>query len=193
MRDAWDIQAESIEATNRRIDKLANPRLTRGKVVSVNPLRITLDDDQTTVLPDTPANDAGPLAVGDRVRCIHQGSQVVIIGRTGGQGDTGEIVVGGARYASSGIFETFTPSAWGLTNGAAGNQFFGMLTWTRPRPFTPPTGWGFDAFLTSSSGYGFISTINTGHTSTDVSGRYAQFGNASLVALSIGWRLTRIT
>jgi len=63
-----------------------------GTVTEVSPLRIRLDGD-TAALSMTPDSLLDPLgvAVSDRVRVELSGNRVVVLGRSGGQGDTGRV------------------------------------------------------------------------------------------------------
>ena len=62
-----------------------------------------------------------------------------------------------------------------------------------PRPFTPPPGYGFEAYLLQSSGFTFISTSNSGYGSTTtVSVRILQIASAAQPTIRVGWRLVKI-
>ena len=62
-----------------------------------------------------------------------------------------------------------------------------------PRPFTPPDGYGFEAYLLQSSGLTFISTSHSGYGSTtDVSVRVLQITSAAQLTIRVGWRLVKI-
>lgn len=62
-----------------------------------------------------------------------------------------------------------------------------------PRPFTPPDGYGFEAYLLQSSGFTFISTSHSGYGSaTNVSVRILQIASAAQLTIRVGWRLVKI-
>ena len=93
---------------------------------------------------------------------------------------------------------------WELVSSPTGYVILTIPAWTQnrdpvyattasfPRPFTPPDGYGFEAYLLQSSGLTFISTSHSGHGSvTDVSVRILQIGSASLLTITVGWRLVK--
>lgn len=103
-------------------------------VTATNPLRVKRDAEP--VLPVTPQTLAN-LAVGDRVLCLWERRQVIILGRMGGPGGTDSIVIDGSRYARSGsiAMPTFT---WAATVAPVS-----YATVSVPIPFAPPSGWTF--------------------------------------------------
>lgn len=171
----------------------AGVKVLYGTVTGSSPLRVQVDRDPGP-LPVTPTTTVA-CAVGDRVVMLShvradnpdaRARAVVIVGVIGSPSG---LVIGGVRYATSGAFELWTPTSWGWSNATAGTY---AQTWSRPRPYEPPTGYGFVAHLTSTSAFGFLSTTNTAHSDPDVSGRYVQFGNASYYGVGIGWQLVKI-
>ena len=94
--------------------------------------------------------------------------------------------IGGVDYQASGSVSITTP-AW-----AASAPPIYVTTASFARPYVPPAGYGFEAHLQYSSGFTVISTVDTAHNSSNISFRVIQFNNASLLAMRIGWRLTKI-
>ena len=94
--------------------------------------------------------------------------------------------IGGVDYQASGSVSITTP-AWAVS----APPIYATTT-SFARPYVPPAGYGFEAHLQSSTGFTVISTVDTAHTSSSVILRVIQFSNASLLALRIGWRLTKI-
>ncbi len=67
-----------------------------------------------------------------------------------------------------------------------------VTTATFPRPFTPPEGYCFEAYLLQSSGFTFISTSHGGHGSVaNVNVRVLQIASAAQLTITLGWRLVK--
>ena len=94
--------------------------------------------------------------------------------------------IGGVDYQASGVLTLTTP-AWAVSAAPIYST-----SATPAKPYTPPSGYGFEFFLLASSGFTFVSTVNSGAGASPSTIRITQFHNMSLLPLTLGWRLTRI-
>lgn len=95
--------------------------------------------------------------------------------------------IGGVDYQASGVLTLTTPP-WAVLAA----PIFSTSA-TPAKPYTPPSGYGFEFFLLASSAFTIVSTANHGAGTGVVSIRITQFHNSSLLTLTIGWRLIKIS
>lgn len=94
------------------------------------------------------------------------------------------LVVDGQAYEMSGSTTEFTLAA--MTQSATGTDVW-RTTGTVTPPFTPPTGWGFNYYALTTSGFTAVSRTN------DTTIRVIQVGASSTSALKrLGWQLVKI-
>ena len=108
-----------------------------GTIASLEPLTLVLDGERGTIL--EPYKNCS-VKVGDRVSCLRQGTQTIILAVVGGR-DPNTIVVNGVEYARSG-----STVASGGTWVDAGLPGWAYVTKTAQQPYTPPDGWHFLIF-----------------------------------------------
>lgn len=143
-----------------------------GTVTGLFPLRVRMDGDSEP-LPVDVITLVSP-HVGDRVSVRVEGTMRIVDG-----------ILGGPEYVQSGALSVVTP-AWTVSEPPIYST-----TATIPKPFTPPPDYGFEFFLIQTSGFTHVSTANHGAGSAPATVRITQFHNASLLTLTIGWRLVR--
>lgn len=98
------------------------------------------------------------------------------------------VSIAGRTYQASGVWPSFRLTSW--SSVSSGSIY--VQTWNLGVPYTPPTNYGFVAYLLGSSGFGFLSTTAFGQ-GGGCSGRYLQYANASFVDLTLGWQLVRVS
>lgn len=115
-------------------------------VTSVDPLRVQRDGE--SVLAITPTTLA-LLKVGDRVLCLLERRQVVVLGRMGGDPQN-VIFINGVEYRATGHIAA-PPYDW---SGTADGIAYGTLS--VPVPFQPPNGWTFQWSVGESTRWIFV-------------------------------------
>ena len=79
----------AVRVARREVAAAGVARAGWGTVTGVSPLAVTLDESSSGAMAVTPVSLVDGLAAGDRVWVEHSIRRAVIVGRTGGQGDTG--------------------------------------------------------------------------------------------------------
>ena len=104
-------------------------------VTGTNPLRVKRDTEP--VLPVTPQT-LESLEVGDRVLCLWERRQVIVLGKLGGGPGANTVTIGGTTYQRSGSIPRPTIVPFGmLSEGLYYSQT------DAPVPYMPPSGWTF--------------------------------------------------
>ena len=159
-----------------------------GTVTGSSPLRVQVDGDPGP-LPITPVTTVA-CTVGDRVAILShvraddpqsRARAYVIVGVIGSPGD---IVIGGVRYETSGVFDAVTPGAWVVATSPVYATLVELSV-----PFTPPTGWGFDVHILVAARYATVNVLS--QSATTISVGYTQFGNSTRASTTFGWTLVR--
>ena len=115
---------------------------------------------------------------GEKIYWIKQGSGW---SRMWSAGDN-VVVIGGVSYQAAGVFPA--PPAYSF-NGSS-PVFY--ASWTYPRPYTPPAGYGFIPHITRTGRY---ATVAVGAAQSEpLEIRYTQVYSSSVdINLRLGWRL----
>lgn len=159
-------------------------------VTATNPLRVKRDTEP--VLPVTPQTLA-TLAVGDRVLCLWERRQVIVLGRLGGPAEPvlayprpNVITINGADYAMSG-----TVAVPGLTWTGNINGIY-YATRHQPIPFEPPAGWTFTWAVREATAWVMVSTTQRLPVGGSQELRIIQINNAATDRLTrLSWQLVR--
>lgn len=163
-------------------------------VTSISPLRVKRDAEP--VLPVTPQT-LEKLSVGDRVLCLWERRQVIVLGRMGGPPEPelaypapNTVRIGGQNYALSGLSSNVPSYSWSSSDPPIYRTTISM-----PVPYTPPSGYSFNWSVALASST-FTMAGNADYTITS-SGtqriRVLQVGISTTDALtSLGWQLVKI-
>ena len=155
-------------------------------VVGTSPLRVQRDSEP--VLAVTPKT-VTRLTAGDRVLCLWENRQVVVLGVLGGPPSEDVITINGVDYARTGqmAIPSFTLTNYG---GPDGNVYGGTVS--MPVPYTPPSGWTFDWSISDTSGFTVMSIANRAVQSGRQNCRISQIGSESTTAAKWAtWQLVR--
>lgn len=121
-------------------------------VTATNPLRVKRDAEP--VLPVTPQTLAN-LAVGDRVLCLWERRQVIVLGRMGGPEVAypapNRVRIDGQNYALSGRNWNVPSFSWDYSEPPLYRATIAM-----PVPYTPPDGWTFTWSVAHSTAFVFV-------------------------------------
>lgn len=105
-------------------------------VTGTSPLRVKRDAEP--VLNVTPKT-LQEVKTGDRVLCLRDNRQLVVLGKLGGgAGDPNTLVIGGTAYQRSGSIPKPTSDPFALLGDAL---YYTVIE--APIPYTPPSGWTF--------------------------------------------------
>ena len=158
-------------------------------VTATNPLRVKRDTEP--VLPVTPQTLAN-LAVGDRVLCLWERRQVVVLGRMGGPGAENTIRIGGVDYALSGSVPCPSFSWSGQTSTTTANAvFYGSIT--VPVPYSPPSGYTFQWSVGESARRVFVGNAERVPSGGTQNIRVMQIASAATDGLTrLNWRLVKL-
>lgn len=150
-------------------------------VTATNPLRVKRDTEP--VLPVTPQTLAN-LAVGDRVLCLWERRQVIVLGRMGGP-EPNTIVINGTAYQATGTIEAPDYSWSGTSNGISHG------TISVPAPYQRPSGWSFQWSVGHSNRTTFVENASRYPDSNGIQQvRIIQIGNSDLGQLTrLRWQL----
>lgn len=156
-------------------------------VTGTNPLRVQRDDEE--VLPVTPKTVAN-LALGDRVLCLWDRRQVIVLGRLGGQivsyPRPNIVEIDGTPYSLSGT-ATVTGLAW---TGNANSIYY--ATRFQSIPFEPPSGWTFVWSALEATAWVFVTTTQRLPVGGSQEIRIIQINNAATDRLTrLSWQLVR--
>lgn len=117
-------------------EQLAIPGTFWATVTGISPLRVKRDAEP--VLNVTPKT-LQSVKTGDRVLCLRDNRQLIVLGKLGGgAGDPNVEVIGGTAYQRSGSI--VSPPANDLTLLGDGTYYTVVEA---PIPYTPPSGWTF--------------------------------------------------
>ena len=153
-------------------------------VTGTSPLRVQRDSEP--VLAVTPKTITR-LSVGDRVLCLWENRQVIVLGVLGGPPSEDVITVNGVDYQRSGHMDipSFSFTSYGDVYAA---------TVFMPIPYQPPAGWTFAWAMGTTTGYTFLQANSFQMSGDRQSCRIIQIGSASTTAATRAtWQLVRIT
>ena len=140
-----------LDVLDPQLDTGDQPATFWATVVGTSPLRIQRDSELT--LPVTPKT-LEAVQVGDRVLCLWERRQVIILGRMGGVGGANSVVIDGTEYERSGsvAVPSFSWTKFG--------EYLYVATVGMPVPYAPPDGWTFAWSMQQTSGFSFASPSN---------------------------------
>lgn len=156
-------------------------------VTGTSPLRVQRDGE--AVLAVTPQTLAA-LAVGDRVLCLLERRQVIILGKLGGQSVSyprpNIVEIDGTPYSLSGT-ATVTGLSW---TGNANSIYY--ATRHQSIPFEPPSGWTFVWSALEATAWVFVSTTQRLPVGGSQEIKIIQINNAATDRLTrLSWQLVR--
>lgn len=154
-------------------------------VTGVNPVRVKRDGEP--ILPVTPKALA-TVEPGDRVLCLRERRQVIVLGKLGGgAGDPNTLVIGGTAYQRSGsiAMPEFEPFA------LLGDALYYSVA-DAPIPYTPPSGWTFSWRIEDAILPAWVS----GRTRYPANGVHSLYvfqliGSGSTMIQRLGWELVK--
>lgn len=133
--------------------------------------------ERTAFTADAPEGTLWSDTNGEKILWIKQGASW-----QGVWSGANTILIAGVRYPASGLFPI--PPAY--TFSGSSPVFYASWTW--PRPFEPPAGYGFVPHLTRTYRYAFISATDPSAANLQI--RYAQVHSSTPdESLRVGWRL----
>lgn len=149
-------------------------------VTGVSPLRIQRDGE--SVLAITPQSLVN-LETGDRVLCLLEKRQVVVLGRLGGDSQN-VIFINGVAYRATGHVPAPAYDWSGNMNGIA----YGTIN--VPVPYQPPPGWTFQWSVGESSRWMVVANAERYPSNGTQAIRIMQFNNSALGHLTrLNWQL----
>lgn len=154
-----------------------------GTITALEPLTLVLDGERGTIY-DAYKNCA--VKVGDRVSCLRQGTQTIILAVVGG-GDPNVVVVGGVVYEASGVIEVSSTAPF-----TAYAPIYSRIL-SVPAPYQPPPGWDFQVTTYTSGNRICLFNLDAPTVSGVMTVRHLQVANSTVgTGASFLWRLCHV-
>lgn len=176
-----------LDVLDPQLDTGDQPATFWATVVATSPLRVQRDAEP--VLAVTPKT-LEKVAVGDRVLCLWERRQVIILGRMGGPSQSvaypapNTVRIGGTNYLLSGSV-TCPAHTWSKYADVVY-----VATVDVPVPYAPPFPWTFAWSVQESRGFSFASSAGRFPVDGTHSVRLLQIGNANTSTIRrLQWQL----
>ena len=175
-----------LDLLDPQLDTGDQPATFWATVVGTSPLRIQRDSELT--LPVTPKT-LERVSVGDRVLCLWERRQVIVLGRMGGPSQSvaypapNTVRIGGTDYLLSGSV-TCPAHTW------SGTLPVHYTTVKVPIPYNPPFPWTFAWSVQESTGFTFASSGHRFPTGGTHEVRLLQVGHSGTTNIKrLQWQL----